>query len=109
MIDLAAAVSRMERALPVGIISPEEDEDMVREQLGELSELLINLNIVSLEPELAKLRGGRVRYRIGDGRAEEIAQLAQECEADMIVIDPERQTLLAVWLAGEKCAEVTPK
>ncbi|MBR7104673.1 MAG: GTPase HflX [Lentisphaeria bacterium] len=79
----------MERALPVGIISPEEDEDMVREQLGELSELLINLNIVSLEPELAKLRGGRVRYRIGDGRAEEIAQLAQECEADMIVIDSE--------------------
>ena len=89
MIDLAAAAARIERALPVGIVSPEEDQDTVREQLGELSELLMNLNIVTLEPEFAKLRGGRVRYRIGDGRAEEIAQLAQECEADLIVIDSE--------------------
>ena len=89
MIDLAAAAARVERALPVGIVSQHEDEDTVREQLCELSELLMNLNIVSLEPELAKLRGGRVRYRIGDGRAEEIAQIAQECEADLIVIDSE--------------------
>ena len=89
MIDLAAAAARVERALPVGIVSPHEDTDTVREQLEELSELLMNLNIVSLEPEIAKLRGARVRYRIGDGRAEEIAQIAQECEADLIVIDSE--------------------
>ena len=89
MIDLAAAAARVERALPVGIVSPHEDVDTVREQLEELSELLGNLNIVSLEPEFAKLRGARVRYRIGDGRAEEIAQIAQECEADLIVIDSE--------------------
>ncbi len=89
MIELAADANRSERALPLGIISQEEDADTVREQLEELSELLSNLNITSLEPEFARFRGGRVRYRIGDGRAEEVAQLAQECEADMIVIDSE--------------------
>ena len=43
------------------------------------------------------------------GLQEEIGTLEVGARADMIVIDPERQTLLAVWLAGEKCAEVTPK
>ena len=36
MIDLAAAAARVERALPVGIVSQHEDEDTVREQLCEL-------------------------------------------------------------------------
>ena len=33
MIDLAAAAARVERALPVGIISQHEDIDTVREQI----------------------------------------------------------------------------
>ena len=87
MIEVSADAKYQKRALPVGIISRNEDAGMVNEQLDELAELLANLDIITLEPEIAKLREGKVRYRIGDGRAEEIAQLAMECEADLIVID----------------------
>jgi GTP-binding protein HflX len=89
MIDLVEAANRVKKAVPVGIVSPQEDADVIREQLVELSELLGNLNIASLPAELAKLRGGKCRYRIGDGRAEEIASSARQQEADLIVIDAE--------------------
>ena len=76
------------RAFLVGLQHQDEDEKVISGQLEELAELVSNLNMIPLAPEIVKVRSGaHVRYRIGSGKAEEIAQLAQECEADVIVFD----------------------
>ena len=76
------------RAFLVGLQQQDEDEKVIAGQLDELAELVSNLNMIPLEPEIVKVRSGtHVRYRIGSGKAAEIAQLAQECEADVIVFD----------------------
>ena len=89
MIDLEQEKqSRIFRAFLVGLQHQDEDEKVIASQLDELAELVGNLNMIPLTPEIVKVRSGaHVRYRIGTGKAEEIAQLAQECEADVIVFD----------------------
>ncbi|MBO5644839.1 MAG: GTPase HflX [Lentisphaeria bacterium] len=75
------------RAMLVGLASKDDDIQQISEQLDELAELVKNLNIIPLEPEIVKVREYHVRYRMGTGKAEEVAQLAQECEADLVVFD----------------------
>ena len=89
MIDLEEEKqSRILRAFLVGLQHQDEDEKVIASQLDELAELVGNLNMIPLVPEIVKVRSGaHIRYRIGSGKAEEIAQLAQECEADVIVFD----------------------
>lgn len=89
MIDLEAEKqSQIFRAFLVGLQHPDEDEQTIASQLDELSELVCNLNMIPLAPEIVKVRSGaHVRYRIGSGKAAELAQLAQECEADVMVFD----------------------
>ena len=89
MIDLEEEKqSRILRAFLVGLQHQDEDEKVIANQLDELAELVSNLNMIPLVPEIVKVRSGaHIRYRIGSGKAEEIAQLAQECEADVIVFD----------------------
>ncbi|MBO5900660.1 MAG: GTPase HflX [Lentisphaeria bacterium] len=78
----------MQRAFLVGFQKPEDERETIMNQLDELAELVRNLDIIPLEPEIAKLRSTeQSRYRIGSGKAEEIAQLARECEADIMVFD----------------------
>lgn len=88
MIELENDSSRRpERALLVGIRDEQQTEAEVSEQLDELAELVRNLGIVPLEPVVVPLRGIQVQYRIGPGKAAEIARIAQECEADLLVFD----------------------
>ncbi len=76
------------RAFLVGLQHQDEDEKLIASQLDELAELVVNLNMIPLTPEIVKVRSGaHIRYRIGTGKAEELAQLAQECEADVMVFD----------------------
>ena len=76
------------RAFLVGLQHQDEDEKTIASQLDELAELVANLNMIPLTPEIVKVRSGtHVRYRIGSGKAEEIARMAQECEADVMVFD----------------------
>ncbi len=91
MIDLEEEKrSSVLRAFLVGLQHQDEDEKTVASQLDELAELVRNLNMIPLEPEIVKVRSNsHVRYRIGTGKAEELAQLAQECEADVMVFDTE--------------------
>ena len=83
--ELAEAKTR--RAFLVGFQEPEEDPALIAAQLDELADLLRNLDFVPLEPEIVRLRGHQVRYRCGVGKAEEIARLVMECEADLLVFD----------------------
>ena len=88
MIEVAAEYDGpVRRAMLVGLAGKDDDINLISEQLDELAELVKNLGIVPLEPEIVKVREYHVRYRMGTGKAEEVAQLAQECEADLVVFD----------------------
>ena len=88
MIEVAAEYAGpVRRAMLVGLASKDDDIQTISEQLDELAELVRNLGIIPLEPEIVKVREYHVRYRMGTGKAEEVAQLAQECEADLVVFD----------------------
>lgn len=88
MIEVAAEYEgEVQRAMLVGLASKDDDFQVISEQLDELAELVKNLGIIPLEPEIVKVREYHVRYRMGTGKAEEVAQLAQECEADLVVFD----------------------
>lgn len=88
MIDLAEdSRKKVERALLVGIREPGQTEAEISECLDELADLVRNLDIVPLEPVVVSLHQVMPQYYVGSGKAQEIAQLAQECEADCLIFD----------------------
>mgnify|MGYP005890881315 FL=1 len=88
MIDLAEdSRKKVERALLVGIREPGQTEAEISECLDELADLVRNLDIIPLEPVIVGLHQVMPQYYVGSGKAQEIAQLAQECEADCLVFD----------------------
>ncbi len=91
MIELEREIAAIkeQRAFLIGFLEADQDRAVVESQLDELADLVRNLEIVPLEPEIIKIRTPQVRYRIGTGKAEEVAQLVQECEADLLVFDTE--------------------
>ncbi len=91
MIELEkeAAELKTQKAFLVGFQEQDEDAAVIAGQLDELAELVSNLDIIPLEPEIVRLRNHQVRYRCGSGKAEEIAQLVMESEADVLIFDSE--------------------
>lgn len=88
MIDIAQeSRKRVERALLVGIRTPSQTEAEVNEHLDELADLVRNLDITPLEPVVVNLHSPMAQYCVGTGKAEEIAQLMRENEADCIIFD----------------------
>ncbi|MBR2345226.1 MAG: GTPase HflX [Lentisphaeria bacterium] len=89
MIELEkeSASLKEQTAFLVGFQEHDEDAALIAGQLDELAELVSNLDIVPLTPEIVRVRNHQVRYRCGSGKAEEIAQLVMECEADLLVFD----------------------
>ena len=88
MIDMAEdSRKKVERALLVGIRTPDETAAEVEEHLDELADLVRNLDIVPLEPVVVNLHSPMPQYCVGTGKAREIAQLLQECEADCLIFD----------------------
>lgn len=81
------ARKKVERALLVGIREADQSEAEIQEQLDELADLVRNLDIIPLEPVVVPLHQPQAQYYVGSGKAEEIAQLARECEADCLVFD----------------------
>ena len=64
------AEARSQRAFLVGFQQNDEDAAQIAAQLEELADLLRNLEIVPLEPEIVRIREPQVRYRCGTGKAE---------------------------------------
>ena len=85
MIELAREAAKKERALTIGIADPGNSD--IEAELAELAELLRNLKIIPLEAIVVNNRETHSRFKIGSGKAEEIAQLAQESEVDYLVFD----------------------
>ena len=84
------ARKRVERALIVGVSSNSEDPGRVHAHLDELTELLGNLDIAVVGRTVVKLKSApHAQYYVGSGKAQEIAELIQEVEADVLVFDME--------------------
>ena len=89
MIELEkeANAIKEQRAFLIGFMQSDQERPVVESQLEELADLVRNLEITPLEPEIVKIRTPQVRFHCGSGKAEEVAQLVQECEADILVFD----------------------
>lgn len=89
MIELEkeANAIKEQRAFLIGFMQSDQERPVVESQLDELADLVRNLEITPLEPEIVKIRTPQVRFHCGSGKAEEVAQLVQECEADILVFD----------------------
>ena len=88
MIEIRSEVeNRKIRGFLVGFRSSDDDAEVVADQLAELAELAVNIDIVPLRPEIVRLRGVNVQYLVGTGKARELAQLAQEAEAEVMIFD----------------------
>lgn len=88
MIEISSEIeSRKIRGFLVGFQRAEDDAAGVAAQLDELAELVANIDIIPLQPEIVRLRGVNVQYVTGSGKAAELARLAQECEAEVMVFD----------------------
>ncbi|MBS1368642.1 MAG: GTPase HflX [Lentisphaeria bacterium] len=88
MIDIAEdSRKKVERALLIGFRFSDQTEAEVAEHLDELADLVRNLDIVPLDPVVVNLHTPSPQYYVGSGKAQEIAQLMQECEADCLIFD----------------------
>lgn len=78
------------RALLVGVQTPDMTAGEGEELLGELKELVENLNLTVTRTVLVTLRDrAQPKYLVGSGKAAELMALAKEDGADLIVIDEE--------------------
>ena len=66
MIELEkeAAAVREQRAFLIGFLEPEQERAVVESQLDELADLVRNLEIIPLEPEIIRLTKKHVRRGI---------------------------------------------
>jgi GTP-binding protein HflX len=73
-LEKEAAAVKEQRAFLIGFQEPDQDRAAIESQLEELADLVRNLEIIPLEPEIIRIRNNQVRYRTGSGKAAEIAQ-----------------------------------
>ena len=78
---------KCERAFLVGINEPKENLDDSQYHLEELVSLVHTMGIKPVESIMVKLRTKTPRYLIGTGKMEEIKELAEACDADLIIFD----------------------
>jgi len=76
-------------ALLVGIQDQSNSSFDAREHLSELSELARTLGIVKCYEVFATVKEINPKFYVGSGKAEEIANFAKECLAEIIIFDSE--------------------
>lgn len=79
----------VEKALLVGINDLNGPEEDIATHLDELQELAGNLGISCIDKIIVKLKEPQSKYYLGTGKAEEIAEMAKELEADCLIFDNE--------------------
>ena len=87
MADFLESKAAVERALLVGVQTPDMPEGEGEELLAELKELVENLNLQITRAVPVRLRAAAPALLLGKGKAEELVALAKEDGADLIVID----------------------
>ncbi len=87
MIDLEEEQKRRVKAFLVGDSQARTEETFLENPLGELEGLVDTLGLETAGELTLKRHEIKPVYGIGKGKAEEIAHLAKECEADCIIFD----------------------
>ena len=89
LIDLKAEAAVKQRAMLVGIRTPEESESNVGGLLDELAELAKNLNLDVVGREIVLLREPSAHFLVGSGKFSQITLAAHSANADCIIFDAE--------------------
>ena len=87
MINLEEEQKRRVKAFLVGDSQTKTEETFLENPLGELEGLVDTLGLETVQKLILKRHEIKPVYGIGKGKAEEIAQLAKENEADCIIFD----------------------
>jgi GTPase len=89
MADFPLEIKPVQRALLIGLQTPDMAAGEGAELLGELQELVENLNITITGTSFINLRQPQPKFLVGSGKASELIALAKASEADVIVVDSE--------------------
>jgi len=89
MADFPLENKPVQRALLVGLQTPDMAPGEGEELLGELRELVENLSLTITRTTFISLRQPQPKFLVGSGKAAELIALAKEDGADLIVIDSE--------------------
>ena len=87
MAEFLTEKPKIQRALLVGVSTPEMPEGEGEELLLELTELVENLRLEVARAVLVRLRAPTSTLLLGSGKAGELVSLAKELGADVIVFD----------------------
>ena len=75
------------KAFLVGIFSQPEEAAAAEELVNELAELADTLEMEVVGSRVVRIREPNPKLLVGEGKAQEIVQLAENAEADVIVFD----------------------
>ena len=87
MADFLPTQPKAQRAFLIGVQTPDMPEGEADELLAELTELVENLSLAIVRTVSIRLRSPSPALFIGKGKAEELAALAKEDGAEVIVFD----------------------
>ena len=87
MADFLPTLPKAQRAFLVGVQTPDMPEGEAEELLSELTELVENLGLGIVRTTLVRLRSPSPALFLGKGKSEELAALAKEDGAEVIVFD----------------------
>ncbi|MBL4574512.1 MAG: GTPase HflX [Opitutaceae bacterium] len=87
MFSIKDIQTKVTKALLIGIKHPSMDKSEAENLLEELHELVETLEIPVVGKNIVHLRERHAKMLLGKGKAAEIADLAKELEADVIVFD----------------------
>ncbi len=87
MADFLPAQPKAQRAFLIGVQTPEMPDGEGDELLAELTELVENLSLSIVRSVSVRLRAPSPALFLGKGKSEELAQMAKEDGADVIVFD----------------------
>ena len=89
MFEIKEKPKMVERAVLVGAYCGNDSESEASSLLDELAELVNTLGIPIVARQLVHHREPHARYLMGSGKAEEVAALAKDSQADVIIFDNE--------------------
>ena len=87
MKDLIIDKESSERAVLVGLITPQQSENKAREYLDELAFLADTAGAVTVDTFLQRLNGPDSRTFVGKGKLEEIKQFVEDNDIGMAIFD----------------------
>ena len=85
--DPVETITQVKRALLVGVIYADHEEESGQALLGELKELTENLGIEVVKTVLVYLRQPKAPLLLGSGKTEELIEMAHTLKCEAIVLD----------------------